>query len=247
MTAILLLVGIAAHGVGFVPNPVDLAKTLLLIPGDHDLVLGVAWTLVREMVFYVLFGLAIVDRRLAVAGVAACLAASWIPVLRFWALGWFDLLFVIGIGAAWTTLHLPAWRPRLLAALGVALFLMSGLAEDAGLLPMVGLEGRLAYGIASGIIILGLAQSERAGQFRVGPVLTLLGAASYSIYLVHSPMLGYTARVMVMVGLFPGVPDWCAMLVAVLSAVSAGIAFHLLVERPATRALQLRYRSPAMA
>ena len=175
VTTILLLVGIVAHGSDVMPSPVHLAQILMLTPGDHDLVLGVAWTLVREAVFYVLFGLAIVDRRLAVAAVVTCLAAGWVPALRFWSLGWFDLLFVIGIGAAWVILHAPVWRPWLLAALGMGLFLASGLAEDVGLLPMTGPQGRIAYGVASGFIIVGLVQLERGGQLRVGPALSSTG------------------------------------------------------------------------
>jgi len=251
MTAILLILGIAAHGLDRLPGPATLLQSLLLTPGDHDLILGVAWTLVRELAFYVLFGLAILDRRLAAAGVLAYATLGWAPLpdwaepLHFWGAGWYDALFVVGIGAAWATLHAPFPRPRTLALLGAAAFLLAGLAENAALLPMAGPPGRLAYGLASAAVIVGLAQAERAGRLPVAPSLALLGAASYSIYLVHSPVLGYAARAMLMAGLLAHVPDWLAMALAVAIAAAAGLAFHRWVERPLTVAAARLTKRPS--
>ena len=103
---------------------------------------------------------------------------------------------------------------------------------------MNGLDGRLAYGLASAVLIVGIAQAERAGHLHIGRALILLGAASYSIYLVHLPLLGYVARVLAMAGLMTRLPGWCIMAIAVALAVVAGIAFHLLVERPLARIAQ---------
>ncbi len=196
ITGILLILGVAAHGPSSVPGPLPLLQSLLLLPGDHELVLGVAWTLVHEMTFYVLFALAILDKRLAAAAVLIyatlgwAMLPPWAEPLRCWGATWYDALFPIGIGAAWITLHIPVPRPRTLALLGAAAFLLMGLAENAGLLPAVGPSGRLAYGLASAAIVIGIAQAERAGRLPVAAAFTALGAASYSIYLVHSPLLG---------------------------------------------------------
>lgn len=218
VAALLLMVGLAK---GRVPDAADLGKALLLLPGDHDMVLGVAWTLVREMVFYVVFGIAIVDRRLAAVAVVVLLAVGQV--------GAFDLLFAFGMGAAWLVVRGSVPFPRTLLVVGAVGFLTAGVAENAGLLPLVGLAGRLAYGTASALMILGLAR-----PLHIGPVLTLLGAASYSIYLVHSPMLGYAAKGLALISL----PGWLTMVAAVVIAVAAGIVFHLVVEKPLTRAAQ---------
>ena len=247
VTAVLLS-GITSSVAESLPSPGELLRMLLLLPGKEGPVLGVAWTLVREMVFYVLFGIAILDRRLAAVAVAACLTLGWAPLpdwaesMRWWGLGWFDLLFVFGIGAARVTLHAPVPRPRALAALGIAAFLAAGLAENAGLLPATGLPGRLAYGLASGLIIVGAAAAERAGHLQVGPAMTTLGAASYSIYLVHSPMLGYAQRGLTVTGLATRLPDWVLMAILVSVSVAAGIAFHWWVEQPLTMIAQRSLR-----
>lgn len=156
----------------------------------------------QETKFYLLFGLAIWRPRLGLAAALACAALNWMPLppglepLRAWGATWDDALFPLGIAAAWAARHAPCRRPGALALGGAPLFLLAGLAENAGLLPLDGWPGRFAYGLPAAAVLVGLIQSEHAGQLRVPPALALLGAASYSVYLVHSPMLGYAARAM---------------------------------------------------
>ncbi len=143
--------------------------------------------------------------------------------LSAWGAASYDALFPLGIAVAWAARHAPCRRPGALA--GAALFLLAGLAENAGLLPPDGWPGRLAYGLPAAAVLVGLAQSEPAGRLRVPPALALPGAASYSVYLVHSPVLGYAARAMAASGLLPLVPDAPAVpdALAATAAVLAGL------------------------
>ena len=242
VTVLVLLVNMTGHGIGGVPGVGHIAESLALAPPGHPPILGVAWTLQRELVFYVLFGLAIVDRRWALLGVAACIVVAWGPMPawvgqnRPWGDDWYDLLFLMGIVAARITLGDRLRWPYVAAALGVSAFLAAGLAEDAGFVPAQGLIGRLAYGLSSACLIAGIATAERRGRLRVGPALVLLGAASYSIYLVHDIVLGYAARLLAMAGVMGRVPGWFAMVLVTLAAVAAGLAFHWWIERPLTHA-----------
>lgn len=245
-TAALLAVAAASHGLAALPAPGALLPILLLAPGGPPPPLGVAWTLTHEAGFYLLFGLAIWNRRLGLLAALACAVLGVVPLppglepLRAWGAGAYDALFPLGIAAAWAAQHARARRPRALALGGVALFLLAGALEDAGLLPPNGLPGRLAYGLPAAAVILGLVQMERAGRLRVPPALAALGAASYSVYLVHSPVLGYAARAMAAFGLLPLLPDAGAMALASAAAVAAGLAFHRRVERPLAAAAGLR-------
>lgn len=73
----------------------------------------------------------------------------------------------------------------MLACLTLALFY-------AGLLSR---EGRLILAFGLGAMILGLAFLEREKNIAWPGLLLALGNASYSIYLVHNPLLSITQRV----------------------------------------------------
>lgn len=240
-TAAVLAVAAASHGLHALPGPGALLTALLLLPGASP-PLGVAWTLLHETEFYLLFGLAVLDRRLGFLAALAWAALGAVPLppglepLRAWGAGPYDALFPLGTAAASAARRVPARLSGALLPAGAALFLLAGVAENAGLLPPDGWPGRVAYGLPAAAVVIGLVGRERAGQLHVPTALALLGAASYSVYLVHSPVLGYAARAMAASGLLPRVPGALAMALAVAAAVAAGLLFHRRVERPLTAA-----------
>jgi peptidoglycan/LPS O-acetylase OafA/YrhL len=79
------------------------------------------------------------------------------------------------------------------------------------------------YALCSALIVLGLA----AARMDWPRPLEWLGDASYSIYLVHYPLL------VVAVMMLP--PNPFNPLLAPLLALAGGMAFHLIVERPALK------------
>jgi len=245
VTALVLMLTFAGHGWDGLPGWQHLGASLLLVPHGDPPVLGVGWTLEFEIVFYLLFGLAILSRRAAVVAVggwvalsaAALLAGSGSPLGRA-SMDSYHVLFLIGLAAAWVVQRGTPARSGLIAVLGVAAFLTAGVTEDMGWLSRDGLLPRLAYGLASGAVVVGTVGLERQGRLRVGRVLEVLGAASYSIYLVHLVPLTLTARVLAMAGVVGGMPGWLVMAVCCLVAVAAAVVFYLVVERPVTRAAQ---------
>ena len=52
----------------------------------------------------------------------------------------------------------------------------------------------IGFGVASALIILGAVSLERAGRLRMSRLLPYLGNASYSIYLLHLPILSASAK-----------------------------------------------------
>lgn len=63
-TAIVILSLFFSHDPAAQLAPLHVAASLLLIPHNQEPVLGVAWTLEHEMLFYLAFGVAILSRRL---------------------------------------------------------------------------------------------------------------------------------------------------------------------------------------
>jgi peptidoglycan/LPS O-acetylase OafA/YrhL len=237
-----------------------LAKAALLVPLDKTVVggtgapvLGVAWTLQYEMMFYAFFALLVVHRGLAavlvlafaaawaLAGPAATLAFPGAFVLRN-----YTWLFLLGMGVAMACarwrLPLPvARRAAVMGALAFAAIAAFNIADP----QLLESHKILLYGIASAWLVFGLVQAENQGETRMThPLLQLLGNASYALYLIHYPLISLLSKILVAVGL----PAWglagafAGFVLLVGAALAAAVAFHLLIERPLAARLS---RKPA--
>lgn len=207
-----------------------------LLPYPEPPILGVAWTLVHEMVFYVVFGALIVLGRAAAWllpawGVAIVLAQAFTPLpfpLSI-LLNAFNLEFLFGVAAAlWLRRHEVPF-PRLVALAGLAAFL--GFLLFARTIQDVSIVGRLAFGLSALAGILGTVEWERSRGLRVAKPLLALGAASYAIYLVHGVAMSATIHVLTRFGLRTA-PLPLVLLILTSAGVVAGLVYHSLVERP---------------
>jgi len=213
---------------------------LALTPARDEPLLTVAWTLRHEMLFYLVFGLAIWRPRIGLTLAAIWLALSatlpWTglsyPLVFFFTSQ--HLLFAFG-AAAFVAFE-RGWvrRPLLLLLAGAALFAVTW-SIPLLKLPLNGIIGNWAFGLGAAMAILGAAALERTRGLPVPRPLVFLGEASYAIYLAHAPMVYVAAELLVRIpeGVRP--PD--AMLFALAAAISlaAGVAFHLSIERPLVR------------
>jgi exopolysaccharide production protein ExoZ len=227
--------------------------SLLLIPQSHYPHLGVAWTLIHEMLFYALFATLILNRLLGISMLAAWFAAIGIvnvlavappSALLTYLLSVNNLLFGFGMAAAFlATRH----RERagsgavVMFVLGNAGFLAVGLvanrigghftwAQQAGL--------ALAFGVASFMILM---QSRNATLDAIAgqrPLMRFLGDASYSIYLIHYPALSLCCKVMQHVQ--PKLSPFLVFFAVSILAVLCGVALHVSVERPTVKLLRKR-------
>lgn len=87
-------------------------------------------------------------------------------------------------------------------------------------------------------IIYGVALLRGRTGVLAAPLLVLLGEASYSLYLIHSLVIG---RVL---GLMPDQSSWIKVPLAVAAAIAVALAIYWLVERPARKLLQPRPAAP---
>jgi peptidoglycan/LPS O-acetylase OafA/YrhL len=121
-----------------------------------------------------------------------------------------------------TRIHAPT-----ALALGVAIFAVTAAIESA-----TGHWHSFAYGAGSAIALLGLVRLERAGiTVGGGPAAQLLGNASYSLYLVHYPIISATCRAASVLE----ASAFVAAIVAPLASVTAALALHYGIERPVMR------------
>lgn len=233
---------VPSWGVGHERDPWAIVCSFLLVPQPHVPVLGVAWSLCNEVCFYVAFLAFIASWRLGMAVFAAWAAYVLLPTgPRPFPLSFLGDLrhsqFFLGMLGAALFVRRTVPVPRALALLGATVFLLAGGVETCtGWLTTPTLL--LLYGVGSLLVVLGLAEAERSGGLRVPRPLSFLGAASYAIFLVHVPALSLAAKVSVVAGLPANLHHGVAFVVVALSAVLAGVVFHLLVERTLLRVME---------
>lgn len=221
----------------FVPHFYPAAPTRiwpLLIPG---------WTLNYEMFFYLLFAAALfLPRALIIPAISALFAAISVtglvvpfrdPVLIFFADS-IILEFAAGmlIGRLYLEgrLALPAWAA--LSAIAVGLVWMVALT------PWEIPETRLlVWGVPAVLTVVGCLSLELRDVIRKYGLLTLLGDASYSIYLTHILTLGVVRTAWNRLGLVEqdAAAAWIFMAAAIAISAAAGIAAYFLVEAPIQR------------
>lgn len=236
---------VPSFGLDYHRKASTILSSILLVYFDKELLsaLAVAWTLYHEVLFYCLFSLAILHKRLGflILGAwfllsAASLAAGPMPFPLLFLASPVHLLFGMGMAACWAVSRGRVPVPGTLALLGVALFIGTGMEEN--YLDLLSYDGRnLLYGAASAIILAGLVTLERQGRLHVPALLQLMGNASYSIYLTHFTALSMLAKIFVAAGAREAVPVWLSYIAMAALAVAAGIAVHLLIERPLLRRL----------
>jgi exopolysaccharide production protein ExoZ len=207
----------------------QIAASFALIPYSEGFILEIAWTLSYEIAFYIVLGVAIWSMR---AG--ALIASAWLAIslafqdavypISFFAAP-YVVHFLVGIGiSTLVDRNLPG---IMILALGTALFGLTAM-----LAPAIDSEiAAFAYAGSSGLMITGLVLANIPWPRFV----RFVGDASYSIYLVHVPVLLLTSKVL---SSFLG-PE--GQIAAIVAALAAGILFHLAVEKPILRRVERRF------
>ena len=244
---LLLLLAASPTALRLERDPMVLLTDLVLWPAPREPVLGPAWTLRHELLFYALFAVLILHRGagrvvlgLWFAGCVVTAATGWDGVPLVFASH--NLEFLAGITVSVLLRRGPAWHPWGVLWAGAAGFVVVLAVDAAGWVAAAGAHPwppswwpfRLAYAVTAGLTLYGLAGAERAGGVRVPAVLVTLGGASYAIYLSHIVLLLVLAAGVARV-LPAGVPgEVVALLLAGVVAV-AGVAFSRGVEQPLLR------------
>jgi peptidoglycan/LPS O-acetylase OafA/YrhL len=202
----------------------------------------VAWTLNHEILFYLMFLTLIVQRRLGIL-----LFTLWAAVIASWPLGLlpnnfafeflaspYNMEFFMGMGAAYLVLNSRVPSPRLLALLGICAFFAVGMMENAGIIQArTNLLSETLFGASAATIVLGLAAAEIAGKLSASKSASFLGEASYSIYLIHVAIIGWTAHVLQLAGVIKAIPGWAAFFFVAASALTVALLLYEFVEKRA--------------
>lgn len=193
-------------------------------------VVFVGWTLEWELLFYVLFAIAL-------------FISNWIWLCALVTLGlaaiafstgqYFILEFAYGMFAAWLVRHY-----QLSARFGLALCLVGIAAMLLTLLPdwrWPNLERAVAWGIPATVLLIGAVFAPQWQQ----PLLLRLGEASYSLYLI---------QILTIPAFYKGMSFWQRQFDPLLLAsgcllitMFAGYLCHAWIERPMLRRLRQHF------
>jgi peptidoglycan/LPS O-acetylase OafA/YrhL len=223
-----------------VRDPLTILRSALLWPGRHGL-LPPAWTLQHEVVFYLVVMIALMRPAIGILlivlwqfyAIAVGLTASGdSESAKLW-LGPYEIEFALGIACMLILRRFPVARyPRTMLAMGTGAFLAIALyttyVRD---FTPVSFAGTMSYGLAASLILLGAVYSERMGCLPVPRMAVFLGAASYSIYLIHFPLISVLTKLLGRSGI---IHSWSADLILLelaVACVAAGCLYHVLVER----------------
>jgi len=215
-----------------------------LLPFDGDRgTLAVAWTLFHEIVFYLLFSLLIVSRRIGIAAFFVWTAGCIVGCAHLHGLpadtgGTFagvlfapiNLLFIFGLAAFAMIDYSLLRHAGTLLTVGCTLFVGTWIWEALYLQYWGSARAIMAFGVGAALIVAALCEFELSGRLRIPLALALLGDASYSIYLVH--FLAISAAAKVVSRWHEVLPGPAAFFLLVLAGVMGGLAAHFAIERP---------------
>ncbi|WP_201097452.1 acyltransferase family protein [Thiocystis minor] len=209
----------------------------------------VSWTLSMEVFFYFIFSILILNRKLGVLALSLWLIGVLltqffsikIPVIPRYVFSKYVILFWIGMLTAYMLIHMRnietvrrEWFAWSLGTLGLILFSATALAVwGGGIINFTHWIPLFGFGLAGALLIF-FTLSNRAESFiQNRKILTSLGDASYSIYLIHYPLLlGLIFILRKHVTVDNGFSIAIFFVVISVIAVISGWLFHLFLERP---------------
>jgi exopolysaccharide production protein ExoZ len=216
-------------------------SSVALFPYAERPVLSLAWSLEHEMIYYFLFATLIISVRAGLA-VFAAWGVSIVIVVSQGAHVWgnfgvtlfsvFNLNFFLGMGAALVVLKRVIRRWQLVLTAGLAIFGSMIVIEVLRIVDGHLTPARLVYATGGTLIIIGLAEAERAGKLPIPRLFMVMGTASYSIYLMHVQILLVLQELAYYSRLYRVLPVEVAFLIFVPLAVFGAILFSRWCEFP---------------
>jgi peptidoglycan/LPS O-acetylase OafA/YrhL len=212
-----------------------------LLPQRHLPIVATAWSLSHEMLFYTIFGLLIYYGKRVMTPVI--MTWVFIILLKFFGIVTFnhyianflfygnDLQFIMGCLAAYIVINCRIQRGALYIWGGIIGILVAWMLTMNDLLIRETFFSVLVFGLSSTCLIIGAASLERQRAVTIPKFLIFLGDASYSIYLVHIPLVPVFIKVCINTHILE-YSRFIAATLTWMTLVLLGCLFHKYIEKP---------------
>lgn len=151
---------------------------------------------------------------------------NWIPVL-YYLMRPINFEFVMGMCIAYLARKVPNRHGMMIFLFGmVILVVLLQFVSDVD-------KYRYFFGVPFSAFVLGGVLMERQKILWCPQLMVIVGNASYSIYLVHEPLLSLAGRLF---GSMHKIQTWwLSMLVSVVFCITVGVLYHYIIEKPLIR------------
>ena len=209
---------------------IGLLTSFTLLPTAEATALSVAWTLKHELLFYLLFASIFISRALFIGVMGAWLVGivflrQWLEVPDSGFLQvllnplnlWFYVGMILSLCPQFRLSRIAYWAGFLVFAMALYVLVINGFS-------------RIYIGLVFAAMIILFTKVENL-EVPAPRFLLYLGAASYSVYLVHNPAQSVIARILPMLS-----ENWSPVLafwVITGASLVAGIIYFALYEKHA--------------
>ena len=228
-------------------------ESFLLLPNPHRFILTVGWTLVWEMIFYIVFAAILPFRQRYVPmllalwfGVELVLNGVFAHADNFYlgfASATLPIEFIFGTAIGWLYIKRrlpPTWLTAIgaLVTTSIAFKIMIASADDNFPIDRVWF-----FGIPAALIVVTAIASEVRGSFVAPRFVSNLGDGSYAVYLWHISILVCIRQILI--AFHPAGPIAHAVVIVttLVAIVAIGQLIFLYFERPVTAYLNARYQA----
>ena len=246
---------IPSFGKGYETDTGVIIQSLLLIPQSHAPILSVAWFLSHLVFFYILFAAVIVQpgvgSKLVFFGLSASLFFMVADIISGFQLrgnahflfdfifSYYNLEFAAGclLGVFYKRIQLKKNVSLWLLLTGCFGVMVAALLDVYGLQTSAQTSGIahyyefITYGVFSLLIVAGAAFLEKSSRLTIPKEFIVLGAASFSIYLTHYPILSVLTKIIQTIGINSVGLRSLSMMLACVVAVLMGCGVHFVVEK----------------
>ncbi|RXZ81881.1 acyltransferase [Paenibacillaceae bacterium] len=230
---------VPSFGQGWETNPLVILKSYFLLPQPHSPVLGVAWSLVHTMCFYLLFSLLL----LLPPKISRIITGCWFTITTLLALHVIEidsivikylfhytlLRFALGCFIAHLIMQYRIKFDIALVCIGMIGFPLCWINH---INKTVDIHLSLGYTLCAGLIILGLSSIDLRQQIKLPRFLNYLGQASFAIFLVNQPVISVLSKLFQKIDLPRYLGFVASSLLIMTVAVAIGCIVYSWVERP---------------